>query len=700
MRKAQFLRVLVSSVLLVPPLSVLSGAALTGGCADSFDTSRPSTPTATLGEDLYVTLCDRVAASAEPSDLEGRRSRAVCHPDASGTYADHYEDMPAKVAVMARRRPDLIAAFNAIFPDKDHLQEDLGDLMKAHAPHYDDDTLPQSTRTLADLFDTIAFDQNEGAPGESAEAAKIRGEKAKRGTAIREALARLSGRTGYRPLALAMGVSKPLLAYPHLNEVVESAIHLVGRGGAAEPEFRKLLEVTQAELASSTFSAKRAPIPGYADRFSGTLSQRAKLTSDVLKDLLIAPPPLLADLSAPAYPNTWTDAYAASAPPLPYLQRDRRGYAAFTIFPDGAADVDADKLPAVDRFGRFISKGGAPLPLPTPFATPSLGFNASKAGSKEVRDALGRALISPGGAPIYRYGDATRTLLHSLLRDLQALAENGALLDAAQASLPLFGPRASATPLSPDRTAGTDVKTYANPFAEGRTLEVSYRRFDGNASPVTDVVHAASAFLQYPKIGDYLELSRQLLRDHPNTVARVLGAILKLRDTANLPAYATVALDPKSSLWDDAIEVAIKIAAEPDLLHDVLDALADDDIVLLSKTISTYDLNRDELDYDPAADGCDASKTCPPLNNPWYNVSKGSSKIDPATPTDLTKPDDEGNRSLFQRFASLIHDGSGVRACNKAGARIAAKPIGLPLVGTFRECEVLDIPDLSAFYLG
>jgi hypothetical protein len=300
-------------------------------------------------------------------------------------------------------------------------------------------------------------------------------------------------------------------------------------------------------------------------------------------------------------------------------------------------------------------------------------------------------------------------MLHSVLVDTKTLADptNGALLDLTHASLYQFGPRTASSDTT-DPTVGSDTKSYT--LSDGTKQTVKYRKYDSSQSPLADLVYAFGRFLEYPKSADYFELARQLMRDHPTEVARVMGAALKIRSIANDPAYASVQLGAKSGLWDDIMVIAIKIAQEPDLLHDVLDSLADDDILLLSKGMSDFFPDKDDLDYDPAADTCWPAGTypdakCDAINNAAYNVTRGGSGLDPATPVDESKPDDEGNRSLFQRFASLIHDSSGVTACNKQGAVIHTKVLGiglsLPLFGgTYDECQVLNVPDLATFYLG
>lgn len=675
-------------------------AASSGACANDFDTTRRAPQPLTLGDDMFQVLCDRVAATADPFDLEARKSRVVCHPDGDGKYGDDYleadKPMPAKVSVMVRYRPQLVQAFNAIFPDKDNLQTDMRDLMKAMVPLYDDDTLPESTRTLAAIMDTIAFDQTKPKADESPTDATARKAKLARAQEVRAALARLGGRKGYRTISTAVGVARPLLAYPDMAKVVGATIKLLGAGGPAEPEMRKVLEVAQLELAATRVDPARAPITGYKDRFSGIANQKPKLTSEILKNLLVDPPPLKADLSGPAYAATWADPYAGTLSTVPFLVRDARGFAAFTSMPGNALDKDGDGLVDIDLSGRFLGKDGKPLGEMPPFAYVTA---AGLESGKGPRDSLGRALVTAGGATLFKYGDASKTMLHAVLVDTQTLAQpsNGALLDIAHGASYQFGARVDAT------------RSYPDPDLSTKSQTVTYKKFDIQNAPLADVVYGLGQFLTLPRIPDYLELMRQLLRDHPNEAARVLGAALKLREIANKPEYKDVNLDPKSPLWDEVIAIVGKMAAEPDVMRDVIDSFSDPRVLILPTGMAKFANGVDELDYNPAADSCWAmgskpDKNCPQINDPWWNVTQGGAKKDVAKPVDMSKTDEEGNRSLFARFLSLINDSSGVRSCNREGGTINTKlgpiPVKLPLFGTYSECEVLNVPDLAKFYLG
>jgi hypothetical protein len=668
-----------------------------GACAPEFDTNNRAPAALSLGDDMFGVMCDRVAASADPFDLEARKSHAVCHADEEGKYADTYRDedlpMPEKVAVMVKYRSKLIDAFNASFPDKDNLQTDLKDLLATIVPLYDDDTMPESTRTLAAILDAIGFAQTKPSADESPADATVRKARLKRAEEVRAALARLGGRKGYRPISTAVGVARPMLAYPKMPEVVDTTLRMFGpkadEAKGARKEIRKLLEVAQLELANTVAGPARTPLSGYKDRFSGAANGRPKLTADILRNLLVDPPPLKADLSGPAYPATWADAYAGSlTTPVPFLVRDPRGFAAFATVPATTVDKDGDGFPDVDAMGRFVDGGGKPLNFPTPFAY----VTAQKIESDSGRDALGRV-------PIYKYGDASKTMLHAVLADTQVIADpsNGALLDLTHGAVYQLGPRVDAT------------KSYDDPDGSTKKITVSFKKFDAKNSPITDLVYALGRFLELPRLPDYLELQRQLLRDHPDDVARVVGAALKIKEIANKPEYAGVNLSKDAIVWDEILQIVSEMAAEPDVMRDVLDSFTDDRVLLLPNGMARFAAHKDVLDYNPSADSCWAmgakeDKDCPPLNDPWWNVTQGGAKKDPAAKTDLTKDDTDDNRSLFQRFLSLINDSYKVRACNRQGATITTKlgfiSVKLPLFGTYDECEILNVPDLATFYLG
>ncbi len=657
-------------------MSIVGAAAASGACAQEFDTTNRAPARLSLGDDMFTVLCDRVAATEDPFDLEARKSRGVCHADTDGKYTDKYAEedgeMPKKVAVMVRYRKQLVDAFNATFPDKDNLQTDMKDLLAALTPLYDDDTMPESTRTLAAIFDEIAFNQTKPSPDESPRDANIRAAKLKRAEDVRAALARLGGRKGYRPIATAIGVARPMLAYDRMAAVTDTTIRILGSGGPAEKELRLVLNVAQLELAN-TKAEPRAPIMGYTDRFTKTANAKPKLTSEILRNILV-------DVEKPEYALDLTK-------PVPYLLRDIRGFATFAAgLPPGGVDKDGDNLPDVDTFGRFIDGSGAPLKLAAPFAfVTATGVESTESGDT-------------GKADLYKFGDASKTMLHSVLADTKVIAhpDNGALLDLTHAAVWQFGKR-------------VDVKSqpYGDPDGAPDSHVIDYKKFDANTSPITDLVYALGRLMELPRLNDYLEFNRQLLRDHPTEVARLIGAALKIRDIANKPEYKSIDLDDKSTLWDEVATIVGELASEPIVMKEVIESFADPRVLLLPNGMARFANHSDGLDYNPAADKCvtGADATCPPLNDPWWNVSSEppGPKKDPGVLVDYTKPDIEGNRSLFSRFFALISESDGVKICNKPGATIHTDVLGiptkLPLIGTYKECEALEIPDMGKYYL-
>jgi hypothetical protein len=703
--------------------ALVVGCPLATACAPQLDTSRPApSPTVTLGDDIYGVICDRIAATVDPWDIEARNSRGVCRQDpTTGQYANDYTPeaqaaqpsgkTPPKMLVLVKYRAQLITALNATIPDTNSLHDDLNDLLNVGVTLYDDDTIPEATRTLAAIMDAFAFGSAVYVAPSSSSPPTNPMAMAQIGSDVRDALARLGGRKGYRTLPTALGIARPILAYPNMADVIDDTLRLVGAGGAAEPYLRRLLAISQGEMETSAIASAPKEITGYADIWSGNPNGTPKTTSQILRNFLIDPPPLTGDLTAPAYPAGWQDKYGiepdgTTAPVVPALLRDANGFAAFTVVPSNAL-LDANQLPTTNAFGQFLSTTGSVIALPTPFAeivTPGTTPDTA------TRDAQGRALTAAGGTPVFKTMDASRTVLATLLREskLVAAPASGALLDMLHAATFQFGPRSAGTD-STDPTIGPDIATYADPDG-GAPIQIPYRKFDATQSPLVDLAYAATSFLQYPGIGDYLELTRQLMRDHPDKVNRVILAALKVRDLANQPQFASVSLDPKSVFWDDMIAIVVQIAQKPDLLKPLLESVADDDTLINQTSMASFFLNKDLLDYDPAADGCTtgADAVCPSINNPFYNSTVGKSATNPSTPNDLTK-DDEANRSLFERFTSLMRESTGVASCNKNGATIDTKILGITVKlpartlfggAPYSECEAINIPDLAEFYLG
>ncbi|HEY8075027.1 MAG TPA: hypothetical protein VIF62_12980, partial [Labilithrix sp.] len=204
-------------------------------------------------------VCDRVGAQALREDVTGASFHDVCHANADGQFADkvdrsqllpldpsaldvngnpvtldqqqaNRDHRVARVESLARRRQDLIAAFDTAFanepiatkdlanPDEAQscnppadpaaatadLRTELADMTGRLTDLYDDDTIPSVTRSLTRVMTDV-----QNSPDAQA------------------ALARFDARRGYRPADAAMGVPRPALSYPRFPELANALLSLL-----------------------------------------------------------------------------------------------------------------------------------------------------------------------------------------------------------------------------------------------------------------------------------------------------------------------------------------------------------------------------------------------------------------------------------------------------------------------------------------
>lgn len=701
-------------------LVVRSGAALAlalataaAGCAD-FDTTRVTPTRGTLGREMFTMVCDRVGAQALREDVAGLSYHAVCHPDAEGAFADRVDraQLPpledavdeagapvpiarqeanrahriARIEALARRRDDLIAAFDAAFADEKIAIKDLGaadetrscepppgdapgegplrrelaDMLGRLTDLYNDDTIPHLTRALSRVMEGV-----EGSPDAQA------------------ALARFDARRGYRPADVAMGVSRPALAYPRLVELANALLRLVSADtdplalaappeaprkkaaerlasdrapGAAHGAMVQLLAVLREELRTAQRAPDLPPLearpdPGDPER---VLLSRPRGNLELARAVLLAQDP----------------AFSIGAPRW-LVARDGRGFAKVTLVagkvpapfvdltgvggaPDGLADVD--------DLGRFVTNGGiAPSPFPDALGGPDV-----------PRDPAGRALR--GATPVYETLDVSSTFLAALTRDLVPMLEpdpsrqHETLMDLL-AGLPVVaGARES---------AASSARVY-----EPGGVRVPYRAFRDDASPLLDLVHAVGQVLADPTADDTLALFARLAEERPEILARLVGVGLRIKAVAD--AHPEARIPAASTFWDEMLDVLAKIAAKPELVEDVIRAFGDDRTLALAEAGATYMQMRDHLSYDRDA-----------LNGPPFNVTVGKVEV-PITPVDRSKPDTGSNRSAFQRFLQTLHDTKDMSVCTKQGAVAHIVWNGLPLdypsVAAQAACVVLLAP--------
>lgn len=709
--------------------SLLRGAVGLGtlalaACSNDIDTSHTPPPRGSIGTEVYGIFCDRVAAQALREDLNGSSFHGVCHK-VDGQFAPAVDEtkLPpitsdavdvngqpvsldkqkadrahalARIGALVRRRDDLIAALDATFPDEkvgikdlqnpdpqkscnapmasgeDKLGPQMAALMGRFMTLYDDGTIPQSTESLAELTRAI-----EASPDTQA------------------ALARFGSRQGYRPVEVALGATRPMMAYPQLRNLANATLRLVSSDSSPYDPNPPL-----------DANGKRIPQPGSAyPAFSQTLTVleqefRTKTADTPLTPLAITPDPLLGRdvLSRPRDNLEALQTIMYAEDPVYgggdsryIVLRDHRGYAKVALqngqLPAPFVDKDKDGLADVDPLGQFVSSSGMAPPSP---------FFAVGAVDTPTRDMMGRALVTTGGPTLYEYLDTSHTFTASLLADLPPLvnpdpkANHETVMNALAGAYVLFGPRVSTQ------------KAYPGDASNGNlTVNVPYVGYDTASSPLLDLVYATGQIMGDPSSDDTLALTSALMTGHTPELARTVGAALAFKTTAD--QHPEAKLPPKSTLWDEFLDVAVQIEKEPGLLEDVTRSLSSDQALPINGVFANYLQYRDHISYDRND-----------LNGKAWNFDT-MSKNEMTTAVDRNKPDTGFNRSAMQRFLQAIHDVNGVTACNEEGAVLHAQ--GVPLLGSgdicagtlalcslpgtrpFHQCEVFKIENLAKFYL-
>jgi hypothetical protein len=709
-------------------LAVLSGLS----CSDDFDSTRTIPKRGTLGAELFGVICDRVGAQSLHEDLTGASFRDVCHVRTDGTYADKVDPslLPpmvdgapntlgqavpltkqqadrnyavARVETLGRHRADLIVAFDATFPDiqvpiKDlsnpdptkscnapaasgegSLHTQLSDVLGRMQDLYVDGTVPQTTESIARVVNAF-----KASPDAQA------------------SWAVLNARSGYRPVDVALGAARPVVAYPGMRDFTNATLkllsydsnpydpnpkldaqgHRIPVPGAAYPQLSKLLEVAHAELLNETADPAALQLKVVSDPITGrTVLSRPRGDLEVLQSILFAEDP------------------AFGGGPSRYIAlRDSRGFVDVVhrngLLPPPFVSTNPDGLPDVDSLGQFVTTNGQAAPSP---------FFAIGAPGAIARDSFGRALDGAGGNLLYAYVDTSHTYTASLIGKLGGLVDpnpadlHETLMDLLTGMPVIAGTR--------DGSPAT-TKTYAD------GTMVQYDAFHTDTSPLLDVVYALGQVMADPTTDTTLGFAKQLVTSNPNDVARLVGDALYAKNLANADTVAK--LPAQSTLWDELIDNTIQIAQEPGLLEDVLRAFGDDATLQLANAFGGYMSNKDHISYDRNN-----------LNGPTFNFDTNDGS-EPKTPVDRTKPDTGWNRSEFQRFIQTVHDTYGVTACNKDQATVHTQGVDLSILGLniplnpdicagsflgshgepcflgghpFKECEVFKIDNLAKFYL-
>lgn len=744
-------------------LSVLRALGLTSvvvaaASCNALDTTRVPQRAATLGTNIYSVFCDRLGASSIPEDLTGASYDAICHFDDQGEFGFEVDQsvLPApataeqnaarklsvaKLERMAQRRKDLVRAFDAIFPDveipdvtsaapgaKVRLHDALFRLTQTLNPLYEitpagsasaDPLLPANTRALARVVTSL------GAPGLCPggvdctwDADCDEGDSCQ--SDVRAALSHLWGRRGYRPSTAALGVLRPLVAYPDLRALTKSTLAVVGPKGSASRELEQVLTVLQQEML--TAGATVSPLPTLVVDADLAEPSRPRQDIEFMQALFL----------------TQDDAFASSAGPFFIARRDRRGIVVpagntpgvkYTVAPP-FADADGDGYADVDSFGRLVGADGRPLALDPPFAIPG--------------ETVGG--VNPYGQPDssiaqYTYLDTSRALVNGLVQHLIPLLDPTVLASGdpdgwQQEHETLMYAIAGAYTLLGDRTEAT--YDYAKEGKGGQ--KVSYRGFKGDTSPLPELVHALGQVLADPDSDALILALLDLLENHEQVVARLMGAALRIREISlEHDELAAQGKEPKAELpyevplWDQMALVVEDILAHPGMLKGLLEGLADDTVVTpceelqsvppwvapnafpldcggvqhMGETVSKFMTFRDELTYNRSGSHYDGTGVPHGINGPAVNLTvspTGGAFDNPKTPVDRAQPLRGKNRSAMQRSLQLIYDTTGGPSCNKNDAVVRAilggYTVTWPLLGPkYKPCEFFQIDNLTYFYL-
>ena len=681
-------------------------------CGPDFSTARDVQARGSLGQELFIGLCDRVAAQALTEDVTGASWHPVCHPDAAGQFANQVDQgrlvaldpgavdtrgqpVPlamqqanrgyrvARIEALGRDRAKVVAAFDAALPDAPialknlqsvdptascgpagtgSLHRELANVLGRMVPLEDDSTVPLFTEALGDLMNQV-----------------------KQAPDAQAALARFDARQGYRPLDIALGAARPILSYPQLVPMVRTFLSLLATdsdpynpAGIVDPS-------------KPLGPGNRKPIPG---KDAAQMQQLLEVERDEMR--AAAPPVPLATLTTTTDPQIPTrillsrprttlemtrqtllhtaDAFDVGLSPTRYVvERDPRAYAAVPLesgaVPAPFVDLDGDALPDIDALGQFITQGNSPVA--TPFFAPE-GVDGS-------RDADGRAL-GQATPTLYSYIDVGRTFTAALESDLVPLLDpdpthgHETLMGALDGVYVLFGKRDSGMTSTRQYPPDPEASRPSQP------VTLSYDAFHPETSPLEDLVYALGVLMADPVTDDVLQLTRQLMAQHPEALARLVGVGLQIKAIAD--AHPEARIPATSTLWDELLDVIARIAHVQDsvgaggVLEDLFLAFAQAPTVALQKTFAAYVQNMDVLTYNHQSTSGGLSNA---LNGPGWNTT--SSDTEPLhVSVDRAQPDAPGNQSGLQRFMQLLHDANGLDVCTKAGA-VAHISIALPPIG-------------------
>ncbi|MEY4511131.1 MAG: hypothetical protein RLZZ450_3253 [Pseudomonadota bacterium] len=452
----------------------------------------------TIGEEVYKSLCRRVAGTEMPLDVSGRRSQQICLGDASGVAnalavaqgappgeGEIPSALPSRVVALAERRAPIAQAVDDMMPGE--FSDELEHLFRRLLPFYDAPfPVQEGTRSLAAVIERLTGSD----PNVVSDPKVMSG------------FARVV-RKGMLPYEANLGLMRGSLGASGLRDMARKFLPLVADDVLVRPHFDTLLDGLALELA--------------------TIEVDAPPNSDLqrLKRLLLR-----------THPDF------GSGKPLYGTVRDARG------LPTPTRSGASIPFPFVDANGDNVADADGPrlLTLPTFTARLPEPFPATGEGAP-ARDPSGRAFAfaatgeSDPTRLLYETQDSDTTLLAGLLRTAQKLFRDDTLVKNMSAVGPLI----------------------LGPHVVGKQryglLDFAYPAPDPTQSAALDLVHGGTALLDRPVLPPSLALTKVLLDEHEPTLVAALKPLLALerRTRDKDDAYPEAKLPAGHTFWDEIL---------------------------------------------------------------------------------------------------------------------------------------------------
>jgi hypothetical protein len=493
-------------------LFVVSASAVLGAACNPKieELSKTRSPRDSLGQEIYKTLCRRVAGTEMPGDIDGRKTETLClgDPEAAAQELEAHRDAyPARLVALADRRALVASALDESFPGES--AGALEDLMGELLPFYDGPgyEAQEGTRRMAAVLHTLAKDD-----------------------VALEGMERFA-REGMIPSEGDFGLMRAFLSYREISPFLAQVLPAMLEEPSIADPLRETLGGMALELATNEIETEASSntcrsrdlmlrteqLPAGESAHFGT----GKPLYSTLRDVRGLPIPTR---DAAASSRDVLSACGASqgqvrAVPYPFVDSDA----------DGFADNDGPNLSVDPSFS-----GG----LPEPYAV------TGEVEGSVARDSYGRAhaFTADGGTDsskqLYLSKDVDVTVMAASLREAARLFSGGSsLLTHVAGAAPAL--------------LGDEVDTVRRYEKATHTFKAA----DPSTSPLIGLLHASSATAEDSSYDESLELSLKMLRDQERAMVSSIEPVLALekRTRPENDAYPKAELAPNNTFWEELV---------------------------------------------------------------------------------------------------------------------------------------------------